>query len=418
MAEHFARRAEALVVDSMGGFRVVVLHGARQAGKTTMGRLLADRLGGEYVTFDRTGDLTAAIADPEVFLESLRPPIVIDEVQRAGDRIVLAVKATVDTDNRTGRFLLMGSTNFLTVPSVSETLAGRVDLVTLWPLAEAEISSGRGDFIERAFSHPDMLARYRGEAPSRSDYFTKICRGGYPEIQRLEPRYRRRWFARYADTVIQREIEAAADIRKGRSLKAMLRLLAAQTAQELVVADVARRLALDRATVETYEQWLETAFLVHRVPAWSRSPSRRVLHRPKTHLVDTGLAAALLGKDAQALQRPTDSTGGPLLETFVANELAKQLTWTATPASLHHYRESRGPEVDLIIERDDGTILGIEVKSTTSPREQDTRGLTALRRRLDTIGNDFTCGILLHTGTRRTTFGDRIHALPIADIWT
>ena len=418
MADYVPRRAEQTVRDSLSAFRVVVLHGARQTGKTTLARRIAADLGGEFVTFDRADDRAAALADPSTFLEAVGVPGVFDEIQRVGDPFVLSVKIAVDEDPRPGRFLLTGSTNFLTVPSISETLAGRVDLVTLWPLSMAERTGGGGDLVDRALTDPDRLARHRGPTPSRDDYLDMICRGGYPEAQHLDERHRRRWFTRYVETVIQREIEAAADIRRGEALSAMVRLLAATTSQELVVLQLAERLGIDRATVQVYEPWLETAFLIHRVPPWSRNLTAKVVRRPKIHMTDTGVAAALLGKDAGALRRPTDPATGPLLETFVANELATQLTWSRHPARLHHYRESNGIEVDLVVEADDGRVVAVEVKATTAPRPMDLRGLEAFRDRVDRIGDDFVCGFLLHTGTRRFSVGDRIVALPIADLWS
>ncbi|MGH3922061.1 MAG: ATP-binding protein, partial [Pseudonocardiaceae bacterium] len=165
-------------------------------------------------------------------------------------------------------------------------------------------------------------------------------------------RTRRRWFARYVETVLAREIEMVADIRRADALTSMIRYLAATTAQELVVSTVGQRVGLDRGTAQRYMSWLETVFLVHRVPAWSRNLTAKVVRRPKLYLTDTGVAGALLGKDATALQRPTDPAAGALFETFAANEIAKQLTWCETPARLFHFRESDGAEVDLVVARE------------------------------------------------------------------
>ncbi|MFN8224466.1 MAG: ATP-binding protein [Gaiellales bacterium] len=397
----------------------MVLHGPRQAGKSTLARLIADRLGGDYVTFDRAAELEAALADPKPYLDALRRPTVVDEIQRGGDRVVLAVKETVDLDDRRGLFMLTGSTNFLTVPTISESLAGRADIVTLLPLSQAEIDRTRGDWVTRAFAASDKLGFHAGETPSREEYVERVCRGGYPEVQKLERRHRARWFAQYSETVIQREIESAADIRRAGLLRTTLELLAAQTSQAVVVSDLAGRLGADRVTIDAYVGWLESAFLVTRVPSWSRNASRRVLRRPKLHLVDSGLAAALIGKDEAALSSPKDPSFGGLLETFVVGELSKQLAWQGQDLRLFYYRESGGgAEVDAIVERRDGRLLAIEVKATTSPRPQDASGLRALRRRLDAVGDDFVVGVLFHTGNRRIAFDDRIVALPIADLWT
>ncbi|MBB5790841.1 ATP-binding protein [Jiangella mangrovi] len=413
-----SRRVFGIALESMTAFRVVVLHGARQVGKTTLAQLLAAHIDAGYVTLDRNEDREVAVADPQTFIESLGTPQVIDEVQRVGEPLVLAIKQVVDADRRPGQYLLTGSTNFLTVPSIAETLAGRTDIVPLWPLSMGEVTQGDDDFVDRAFSDPERLLDHEGRPRSRSEYFDLLCAGGYPEVQDLSGRLRQRWFARYVQTVIQREIEVAADIRRADALRDLVRFFAATTAQELVLSKAAERLGLDRSTVSTYEPWLETVFLVHRIPAWSRNLTAKVIKRPKIYLSDTGIAAALLGKDSTALQQPTDPAAGPLFETFVANELSKQLTWSDVSARLFHFRDASGSEVDLVLESDDGRVVGIEVKATSTPRGDDFRGLRLLRDRLAQTGTEFVAGVVLHTGERRLPFGDRLFALPAADLWT
>lgn len=159
-------------------------------------------------------------------------------------------------------------------------------------------------------------------------------------------------------------------------------------------------------------------FLVHRVPAWSRSLTAKVVKRPKLYLTDTGVAANLLGKQTAALRRPTDPAAGPLFETFVVNELAKQLTWSETSARLSHFRDRDGMEVDIILEAADGRVLAVEVKATSTARPEDFRGLASVRDHLDRAGGEFVAGVVLHTGTRRLPFGDRLAALPAADVWS
>ncbi|MGH7867787.1 MAG: DUF4143 domain-containing protein, partial [Candidatus Dormibacteraceae bacterium] len=164
--------------------------------------------------------------------------------------------------------------------------------------------------------------------------------------------------------------------------------------------------------------WLETVFLVHHIPAWRRNLVAKVIRRPKTYLTDTGVATALLAKDPTVLMQPTEAATGALFETFIANELSKQLTWSLTPARLYHFRDSDGAEVDLVLEADDGRIVGIEVKATSTPRAEDFRWLVKMRDRLDQVGGHFIAGIVLHTGKRRLPFGDRLMALPASDLWS
>ncbi len=408
----------AVAEESLGVFRVLMIHGPRQAGKTTLARALGRRVDAGYVSLDSDEDRAFAAADGRTFLEALGTPLVIDEIQRVGQNLVLAVKVVVDNDNTPGQFILTGSTNFLTVPTISESLAGRVGIVTLWPFSQGELTGGTDSFVDRAFDAPDQLFRHRGALPRRADYFDAMCVGGYPAVQQLSARLRDRWFEAYLDTVLRREIEIADDIRRFDALAGMVRYFAATTGQELVVATVAQRLGVDRGTVEAYYPWLETVFLVHRVPSWGRNLTTRVVKRPKVYLADSGLAASLVGKDSRALQRPTESASGPLFETFVVNELRKQLSWSETRARIYYFRDRDGAEVDVVLESADGRVVAIEIKSTSTPRPEDFRWLAFLRDRVDRAGGAFVTGVVLHTGERRLPFGDRLVALPAADLWT
>ncbi|MBI2683909.1 MAG: ATP-binding protein [Actinobacteria bacterium] len=412
------RRSMSAAIESLTAFRAVVVQGARQVGKSTLAGLLARELDAPFVTLDREEDLSAARDDPSLFLDGLGRPAVIDELQRAGDPLVLAVKQRLDASRAAGQYVLTGSTNFLTTPTVSESLAGRIDLITLWPLSMGELLGGADDLIDRAFRGSGALLDHRGDTPARRDYIELVCRGGYPEVQPVSERLRRRWFERYVETVLRREVETAADLRRFDALQAMARLLLATTGSELVTSRLAERLGLDRATAQSYEPWIETTFLVHRVPAWSRNVASKIVHRPKLHACDTGLAAAIMGKGPDALARPNDPATGPLVESFVVTELAKQLTWSQTPARLHHFRDREGHEVDAIIEASDGRVVAVEIKASTLPRASDATAMAGIRDRLDRLGADFTAGIVIHTGDRRVSLGDRLVGLPLADLWT
>lgn len=421
MSEQFnhliQRRVLAMTRESLSAFRVVVIHGARQVGKTTLALALGAELGAEVVTLDDAEEQRAAATDARTFLAVRGRPLVIDEIQRVGEPLVLAVKVIVDRDNTPGQFILTGSTNFLTVPTISESLAGRVDIIALWPLSQGELSGGPDDFVDRVFGAPAELVYRKGRVPERDAYFQRLCLGGYPAVQGLGERLRSRWFGAYVRTVLQREVEMAGDIRRMEAMAALVRYFAATTGQELVMSTVAQRLEIDRSTASAYEPWLETAFLVHRVPAWSRNLTAKVVRRPKIYLSDSGLAASVLGKSPNALRRPTDPAAGPLFESFVVGELARQLTWCEEPVTMFHFRDRGGAEVDVVLEAADGRVVAIEIKSTATPRPEDFRWLEFLRDRVDRAGGEFLAGIVLHAGPRRLPFGDRLSALPVADIW-
>jgi uncharacterized protein len=399
-------------------FRAVVIQGARQVGKSTLAGQVASHLHADVATLDREENLTAAIDDPGLFLDSLGTPAVIDEIQRGGDPLVLALKQRLDHNRQSGQYILTGSTNFLTTPALSESLAGRIDLVTLWPLSMGEISQGADGMIERAFEGVDKLVEHRGATPTRFEYLDLVCRGGYPEVQGFNERSRRRWFERYLETVLRREVQSATDLRRFDALLSMARLFMATTGDELVMSRLAADVGIDRSTAELYAAWIETTFLVHRLPAWSRNATAKVVHRPKIYACDTGLAAAAVGKGPDALARLNDTSVGRLVESFVIAELAKQLTWSPMTARLHHLRESAGLEVDAIVETFDGRVVAVEVKASTVARPGDASPMAAVRDRLDRVGNDFVAGIVFHAGDRRVVLGNRLVGLPIADLWT
>ena len=403
---------------------MVVLHGARQSGKTTLARALASDRGGTYVTLDDDQVLDAALADPHTFVRAYPYPLVIDEIQVAGERLVHALKMAVDSDPVRGRYVITGSTNFLTVPTISESLAGRAAILQLSPLSQAELAGlalnvgagGVPGVIGRWFE-----SQFGGAAPSqtsRDGYLEKVCAGGYPEVVDLEPLARMRWFESYMDTVLGRDIVALGDIRRASLLSRLLRLAAASTATEINITKWAQRLGADRATVESYLGWLETVFLVHYLPSWTRNRAARVIRRPKLHLTDSGLAAALVGIDADALRPPTATTTGPPLETFVVNEIARQVGAGIRRVTPHHYRDNAGREVDLVLERSDSAVVAIEVKATASPRGADLRHIAALRNHLDkTEPGAFRAGVLLHMGADSHSFGDRLRSAPVDVLW-
>lgn len=399
-----------------------MLHGARQSGKSTLAQMIAQDRGGTYVSLDDDDLRENVLTDPVAFLASQNYPLVIDEAQRGGDRMIIAVKRLADAERTPGRFLLTGSTNFLTVPSISESLAGRVQIFRLWPLSEAELASRCSTEIESWFE--DGPAPLPAADLGRDEYFARVCRGGYPEVVGLNLKQRQRWFASYIETVVQRDIAALADIRKTASLPLLLRWAAAYTSGQINQSDAARDLQVSRPVIASYLEWLQTVFLLHELPAWSRNLSSRTTHRPKIHLTDSGLAASLLGVDSDALASPTAPSAGPLLETFAVNEIARQIAASSREIALYHWRnhqdrQYRGREVDLILEASNGDVVAVEIKATSSPPTDAVDHLRWLRDKLDaTAPSTFQAGILLHTGPYTLSAGDRLHLRPLNCLWS
>jgi predicted AAA+ superfamily ATPase len=398
--------------ETVSARRVTVVTGPRQSGKTT---LVQDKLGsGTLRSLDDQGTLDSALADPVGFLGFGTRPLVIDEIQRAGEPLVRAIKFVVDRDPSPGQFVLTGSSNFLTVPTISESLAGRAGFVEVWPFTQGELAGRPDGFINRALTGTTAFATYQPSGLGRGDLLERVCAGGYPEIRRLAARDRPGWFRDYVATTIERDIVELSGIRKVAEIGQLLRLLAARTACELVMQGIIDDAPLERQAVYDHRSWLETIHLISTLPAWSRNLTRRVKRHPKIFITDPGLAAWLLGKTPDALKDPADPATGQLVETFAYCELRRQLTWTPTDAAIYHWQDRSGAEVDLVIEAADGRVAALEIKTGQTAKPEWFRWLAQMR---DALGDKFTAGIALYAGDQVLPFGDRLIAAPMSALW-
>jgi predicted AAA+ superfamily ATPase len=399
------------VLAALADTPVVVVNGARQVGKTTLVARLEYPGSSEIVSLDDTANRDAAREDPRAFVARPVDTLVVDEAQLEPG-LFRAIKAEVDRDRRPGRFLLTGSARLLSAPDMADALVGRVEIIELWPFSQGERAGFADGFVDVLFTAPRELIR--GSDLRHADLVDRITTGGFPDIVARPPARRRRWFDNYLTTATQSVIRELSAIERPAEIPRLLRLCAARTGTELNVSALANELAIPARTTDGYLALLETAFLIHRVPAWSTNLSRKVIRRPKLVVSDSGLACHLLGVTGATLDRP----GGPLgalLETFVANEIRKQLTWSSERASLRHFRDRGGAEVDLVLEQPDGRVCGIEVKATSTPRTEHLRGLRYLA---DRLGDRFQFGVLLTAAPEATPFGPRLAALPVSSLWT
>ena len=412
------RRALDVTREHLANARVVVVSGARQSGKSELLRLVQRETAGRYVSLDVPGDLCLARTDPTGLIATTERPLVIDEVQRGGDPLVLAIKAAVDLDSGRGQFLLAGSTRFLAEPRLSESLAGRARFVDLWPLSQGEIDrrTHRDRLVDLLFeSSIDEVAHGAPEGETRREVMGRLARGGFPEAVLADSdRARRAFFNDYVRTVSQRDITELSRMSRRVEFETVLRLLAARTSGELNSTSLANDAGLGADTMRRYVPLLEAVFMVWRMPAWSTNLTSKVAHRPKVHLVDYGLAAALNGASTESLSQAGSPLAGPLLETMVACELAKQATWADNDYRLFHWRNGDGREIDLLAEHADGSVVAIEVKAAADVAEADLRHLMWLR---DRLGARFRNGAVLHLGDRARRWGDRLVSLPINALW-
>lgn len=410
LVERHIRRA---LVSALAEARVVCLLGARQTGKTTLVRSIAEtEHPARYVSLDEPAALEVAREDPAAFVAD-EGRLVIDEVQRAPD-LLLAIKRVVDADSARGRFLMTGSANILTLPQIADALPGRVDYLTLWPFSQAELAGVYIDFLENAFAGraPQIV-----DAPvGRAAYAERVIRGGFPEAVEAAEARRRRFFAGYADSMLGREVGELSSLRDADASGRILRLVAARSAALTNFSSIGRELSVDHKTVASHLRTLEQLFLVVRLPAWHANLGHRIIRSAKLHVADTGMLCSLIGVDAQRLNED-GAIAGSVFETFAVDEVVRLIGVSdlGPLLKLSHYRDQRGNEVDMVIEHAGGDIVGIEVKASATPRLRDISGLAWLR---DQLGERFRCGLLLHLGPDTVPMGERISAVPLAGLWS
>ncbi len=388
----------------------VLIHGPRQSGKTTLARTVGEPRGYRYVSFDDEAVRDAARRDPVGFVEGLPRRTILDEVQRVPE-LFTSLKAAIDERRTAGRFILTGSANVLLVPKLADSLAGRMGILRLHPFAQCEILGKRPRFIQTLFR-----GGFRTRLTDRlgMELAERIVGGGYPAaLARRTPARRRAWYRDLVETQIQRDVRDVARIHSLDALPRLLALAASHTSQLLNVSDLAAPFQVTRQTIHDYVTVLERVFLLDRLPPWHSNRLSRLVKAAKLHMGDTGLACALLGIDAVVLSRERDRLG-PLLETFVLQELRRQASWHPDPIDFFHYRDRDGFEVDVVLERGSTAIAGVEVKAAASVNDADFRGLRKLR---EAAGRRFAAGVVLYDGTAAIPFGDNLFAVPLRSLW-
>jgi len=410
MQQYYPRFTDQRLREAIQDSPVVLIHGSRQCGKTTLAQKTEKDLGYHYVTFDDDTQRHSAQTDPVGFILGLPEQTILDEIQRVPE-LFTAIKASIDSNRKPGRFILTGSANVLLLPKLADSLAGRMEIIQLHPLSRSEITGKSPTFLDHLFNTSfSSLVQQRAYPYLGAELATIICSGGYPAaLARSTEKRQQRWCRDYVTTMIQRDVQDIARIHNLNLLPRLLTLAAGQTAQLFVASELASPFAVSRPTIREYLTLLEQIFMIEQLQPWHSNRLSRLIKTPKLHLGDTGIAAALLGVNSETLWQDKTLLG-QLLETYIYQEIRKHVDWHDESINLYHFRNKDKVEVDIILEQ--GHLLaGIEIKAAATVSNSDFKGLRKLQAACE---DRFHAGIVFYDGESVLPFGNKLFAAPIS----
>jgi len=404
------RRLGERVATALADTPVVLINGARQTGKSTLAaQIQPDQA--HQVTFDDVSELSLARLNPESYVSNLPKPVVLDEIQRIPD-IFVSIKAAIDRHRKPGQFLLTGSANVLLLPNLSDSLAGRMEITTLWPLSQGEINQVSETFLVNLLN---------GDIPNYTSNLNekilaqKILTGGYPEVVMRKSFDRKSaWFQAYLTTIIQRDIQDLSNIDKMTDMPGLVALLATRAGNLLNFSELSRSSQIPVTSLKRYFTLLETIFQIYRLLPWTKNISKKFTKSPKVMFTDSGMLCHLLGQNEEKLIR-SPKLYGQVLENFIVNELQKQASWMVNAPRFYHFRTSSGIEVDLILECGDGSLIAVEIKKSSQISKVDFKGLEYFS---EMNKDKMKQGILFYCGKNTIHYKDNLYAVPVDAIWS
>jgi len=378
MKGYISRIIESQIKKYIRSFSVLGITGPRQSGKsTTLQEILSESY--SYITFDDFKNVDLFYNDPDRFMSIYSNHVIFDEVQRVPE-IFNYIKLAVDNDrDNYGKFVITGSSQFAFYKKITESLAGRIGLITLFPLQFSEI--------------PDALK-------SISQF-----KGSYPEIIKKEYRDSEKWYSSYLDTYVERDVRSLINIGELSDFRKLLTLLAANTSQILNISELSRDMGISVKTVKRWISVLEASYIVFRIYPHFKNLGKRLIKSPKLYFYDTGLVSFLTGVSTQELYEK-GPMAGPIFENYIVSEILKKLRHSGQHWQLYYFRTSNGLEVDLIVDKGISKEL-IEIKKTETFRVRMTKPIEKLMEEND-------IGYLLYEG-KETPYDDRIRILNYTD---
>lgn len=393
---------------------VVLLTGARQTGKTTLMKHICNK-GFDYITFDNIQQQSLAKADPIAFINSLKKPVILDEIQRVPE-LFLTIKQNVDENRKDGMYALTGSANPLLIPKLGDSLTGRIAIIELYTLSQGEILGFKEDFIAKVFDNKDLV---NSKTLNTEDLYRKINTGGYPGVQNFINERRDDWFDSYVTTILQRDVKELINVTDISALDNLLKILATRAGNLSNISEVSRVSNIPNTTLHRYLSLLETIFLTYNLHSWSYNLETRLVKSPKIYLNDTGILLYLLGFSLESRRSLEGRIFGPVLENFIINELRKQISWSSKKrVKIYYFRNVSGVEVDVILEDQQGNIVAIEIKGSSTISPADFKNIKYLQEIVGRQSPDkFVRGIVFYTGNEILNWGEKLTALPINCLW-
>jgi predicted AAA+ superfamily ATPase len=404
----YERIIERRVREALADTPVVLIVGPRRVGKTTLAQKIATD-SRQYLTLDDQTTLDAARGDPVGFIRGLDSTI-IDEIQRVPE-LLLAIKKSIDEDYRPGRFLLTGSANVLTLPRVTDSLAGRIETMHMLPLARVELDGIPSSFLEQM---------YNGKLTTRDvifgdDLIHIVIAGGFPEAMARDSERRcQDWLRSYLNSVLTRDLREIAEIANLTELPKFVRLLAQHSGRLMNYSELGSSIGVNYKTSQRYIGLLEQVFLISTLQPWYTNAIKRIIKAPKVHFLDSGILSTNCGLTFKRI-KDNRTDFGALLESFVFAEILKLMTGSNLRLVPYHFRDQQMREVDIVLERDDGMIAGIEVKASATVTTKDFSGLKTLA---ESCKDKFAFGAVLYDSDSIIPFGDKLCAAPISCLWS